>query len=89
MDNPQDNSASLADFIMWNQYFGAWHGPTSLLPAVFDRIERDYPNKMVIVSEFGTPGPFARDTRAADRLRSPDLREQMEMIGKRTGLPAR
>jgi beta-glucuronidase len=82
VDNPQDNSASLADFIMWNEYFGAWHGPTSLLPEVFERIKRNYPTKMVVVSEFGTPGVFARDTRGADRLRSQTYREQMEMFGK-------
>ena len=82
VDNPAENSASLADFIMWNEYFGAWHGPTSLLPGVFERIKRNYPTKMVVVSEFGTPGVFARNTRAADQLRSRIYREQMEMIGK-------
>ena len=82
VDNPQDNSASLADFIMWNQYFGAWHGPTALLPEVFERIKRNYPTKMVVISEFGTPGVFARDSRGADRLRSQIYREQMEMFGK-------
>lgn len=45
VDNPQENSARLADFIMWNEYFGAWHGPTSQLPAVFERIKRNYPNQ--------------------------------------------
>ena len=81
-DNPQDNASSMADFIMWNEYFGAWHGPTSLLPAIFEKIQRDYPNKMVIVSEFGTPGPFAPNTRLADKLRSGIFREQLEAIGK-------
>ena len=82
VDNPAENSASLADFIMWNEYFGAWHGPTSLLPGVFERIKRNYPTKMVIVSEFGTPGVFARDSEAADKLRSQIFREQMDLIGK-------
>jgi beta-glucuronidase len=82
VENPADNAASVADFIMWNQYFGAWHGPTSLLPAVFERIQRNYPNKMVVVSEFGTPGLFARDTRAADKLRARIFREQLDLIGK-------
>jgi beta-galactosidase/beta-glucuronidase len=82
VENPADNAASLADFIMWNEYFGAWHGPTSLLPAVFERIQRNYPNKMVVVSEFGTPGVFARDTKAADKLRARIFREQLDLIGK-------
>jgi len=82
VENPQENSASLADFIMWNEYFGAWHGPESLLPQVFERIQKNYPDKTVIVSEFGTPGVFATDTRAADRLRVRTFRHQMEAFGK-------
>ena len=82
VDNPQENSSSLADFIMWNEYFGAWHGPTSQLAAVFERIKRNYPTKMVVVSEFGTPGVFARNTQDADKLRSNIYTEQMELIGK-------
>jgi beta-glucuronidase len=82
VDNPQENSSSLADFIMWNEYFGAWHGPTSQLPAVFERIKRNYPTKMVVVSEFGTPGVFARNTKEADKLRSDIYTEQMDLIGK-------
>jgi beta-glucuronidase len=82
VENPADNAASLADFIMWNEYFGAWHGPTSLLPGVFERIKRNYPNKMVIISEFGTPGVFASDSQAADKLRARIFREQMEQIGQ-------
>ena len=36
----------------------------------------------MIVSEFGTPGVFATDTRAADRLRVRTFRHQMEEFGK-------
>jgi beta-galactosidase/beta-glucuronidase len=82
VDNPQDNSASLADFIMWNQYFGTWHGPESLLSAAVERIKKNYPDKMVIVSEFGAAGPHARDARASDRLRINIIRHQMEVFGK-------
>jgi beta-glucuronidase len=82
VENPQENSASLADFIMWNEYFGAWHGPETLLPQVFERIRKNYPDKAVIVSEFGTPGVFATDTRAADRLRVHTFRHQTGEFGK-------
>ncbi len=81
-DNPRDNSAGQADFIMWNEYFGAWHGPTSMLPAVFERIRKGYPGKMVIVSEFGTPGLFAPNSEEGDKLRARIYREQMAMFGK-------
>lgn len=37
---------------------------------------------MVVVSEFGTPGVFARDSKEADKLRSHIYTEQMELIGK-------
>jgi beta-glucuronidase len=82
VENPADNAASLADFIMWNEYFGAWHGPASLLPDIFERINRNYPTKMVVISEFGTPGIFAPDAKAADKLRSRIFREQLEIVGK-------
>ncbi len=80
--NPEENSASLADFIMMNEYFGAWHGPASLLPSVLDRVNRNYPDKMVMISEFGVPGVFAPDAKAADRLRSRVFREQLSELGK-------
>jgi beta-galactosidase/beta-glucuronidase len=82
VENPAENSASLADFIMWNEYFGAWHGPTSLLPGVFERIQRNYPDKVVIISEFGTPGVFAANSKAADKLRARTFREQLRQIGE-------
>ncbi len=86
VDDPKQNSAGLADFIMWNEYFGAWHGPTSMLPAVFERIKRNYPDKMVVVSEFGTPGVFASDATGSDKLRVKIIREQMEMFGQQDWL---
>ncbi len=86
VDDPKQNSASLADFIMWNEYFGAWHGPTSMLPAIFDRIKRNYPDKMVVVSEFGTPGVFASNSKGADELRVRIIQEQMNMFGKQDWL---
>ena len=82
VEDPSTNSASLADFIMWNQYFGTWHGPETLLPSVMERIKKNYPYKMVIVSEFGAAGPHARDAHASDRLRIQIIHNQMEAFGK-------
>lgn len=79
--DPAKNSASLADFIMWNQYFGSWHGPESLLPGVFEKIQSDYPGKTVIVSEFGLAAVFTPDTTSGDRLRSRIFRRQMAAFG--------
>ncbi len=80
--NPEENSASLADFIMMNEYFGAWHGPASLLPPTLERVHRNYPGKLVIISEFGTPGVFAPDSKAADKLRARTFREQLAEFGR-------
>ncbi len=72
-----------ADFVMMNEYYGAWHGAASNLPAALDRVDRNYPDKMVIISEFGTPGVFARDSKGADELRSKIISEQLREFGKR------
>jgi len=82
VENPAANAASLADFIMMNEYFGAWHGPGSLLPGVLERVNRNYPDKMVVISEFGTPGVFAPDSRSADKLRVRVIHDQLAELGK-------
>jgi beta-glucuronidase len=81
-ENPGENASSLADFIMMNEYFGAWHGPGDYLPQALARVKRNYPDKMVVISEFGTPGVFASDSKAADKLRVEIIRKQLEMFGK-------
>lgn len=81
--DPKTNASSLADFIMWNEYFGTWDGPASLLPSALDRIEKDYPNKMVIISEFGTPGIFATNEQTADQLRIQTIRKQEQLFAER------
>jgi beta-glucuronidase len=80
--NPKDNASSLADFVMWNEYFGTWDAPESLLPATIERLGKDYPDKMFIISEFGTPGIYATDPAAADRLRIQTMREQMKLFSQ-------
>jgi beta-galactosidase/beta-glucuronidase len=82
VDNPAEDAASMADFIMWNQYFGSWHGPEEDLPAAIAKINRNYPDKMVIISEFGFAGTFARDSKAGDKQRVRIFREQMAQFGK-------
>lgn len=77
-----ESAAQYADFIMMNQYFGTWHGPGEELPAVLDRVGKTFPDKMVIISEFGVPGVFAPDARGSDDLRVEILRSQLEEFGK-------
>lgn len=81
--DPATDASSLADFIMWNEYFGSWDGPESLLPAAFDKIEHDYPGKMVIVTEFGYAGIFATDQEAADKQRVAIISNRLAQYAKR------
>jgi hypothetical protein len=82
LNNPEGNAAWFADFIMWNEYFGTWHGPESELPAAMQKVKRDYPDKMVIISEMGVAGIFEPNSKAGDRLRSRIFSEQMRLIRK-------
>jgi len=79
--DPAVNAASIADFVMMNQYFGSWHGPAGGLVPALERVRREYPGKMVLISEFGFAGPFAPDNRSADRIRERIIREQMDVFG--------
>lgn len=79
----QSSAANDADFVMMNQYFGSWHGPASALPASLDKVDRLFPNKMVIISEFGLPGVFGKDAEDADRMRVKIIEEQMPELARR------
>jgi hypothetical protein len=79
----EDSAANDADFLMMNQYFGSWHGPESELSETLDRIGRMFPEKMMIISEFGLPGIFAKDPEDADRMRVRIIKEQMPQLARR------
>jgi hypothetical protein len=68
---------------MMNQYFGSWHGPASALPASLDQVDRLFPHKMVIVSEFGLPGIFGKDAEEADRMRVKIIEDQIPEMARR------
>ena len=78
-----DSAANDADFLMMNQYFGSWHGPESQLAESLDRIGRMFPGKMVIISEFGLAGIFAKNPEDADSMRIKIIREQMPELARR------
>jgi beta-glucuronidase len=50
---PQSDATSLSDFVMMNEYFGTWHGTKQDLGPALDRIHMAWPDKTVIISEFG------------------------------------
>ena len=51
--NPGLDATSFADFVMMNQYWGGWAGPKQGLPGALDAIHAIWPNKTIIISEFG------------------------------------
>jgi beta-glucuronidase len=78
-----ESAANDADFLMMNQYFGAWHGPREALGPALDKVDRLFPDKMVIISELGFPGIFAPNPIEADKMRVSILREQMPLLAQR------
>jgi hypothetical protein len=83
LNRAEDSAANDADFLMMNQYFGAWHGPREALGPALDKVDRLFPGKMVIISELGFPGIFAPNPTVADETRVSILREQMPELAKR------
>ena len=82
IEDPSQSAGQLADFLMVNQYLGAWHGPGNRLPAMLEKLGRNFPDKMVIISEYGTPGVFASDAIQSDKLRVQILQDQTALFGK-------
>lgn len=80
--DPAQSASQYADFLMWNQYFGTWHGPADLLPSQIAHIHEMFPDKMIIVSEFGVAGIFAPNPRQADEMRSRTIRAQLAEFAK-------
>ena len=68
---------------MMNQYFGSWHGPASALVTSLDKVDRLFPTKMVIISEMGFAGIFAKNPAEADRARVQIMREQFPELARR------
>ena len=83
LNRAEDSAANDADFLMMNQYFGSWHGPESALVASLDKVDRMFPHKMVIISEFGLLGSFAKDEEEADRKRIKIIQEQVPELARR------
>ena len=76
------NANQHTDFIMMNQYFGSWAGPAEGLAPALERVGRMFPDKMVVISEFGLAGLFAPDTQQADRMRVEIMESQLAEFAK-------
>ena len=80
--DPKKEAANDADFIMMNQYYGAWNGPEDGLVKMLEHAGSSFPDKMFIISEFGTPGIFRANTVEADKLRVDILHHQLDLFAK-------
>ena len=80
--DPKKEAANDADFIMMNQYYGAWNGPEEGLVKMLEHAGGSFPDKMFIISEFGTPGIFGSNTVEADKLRVHILDHQLDLFAK-------
>lgn len=78
----EDSASAFVDFIMWNQYFGTWAGPAALLPETVERVGRMFPDKMIVISEYGAAGIFARDKVRGDELRRRIMRDQTALFSR-------
>jgi hypothetical protein len=83
LERAEQSAANDADFLMMNQYFGTWHGPASALVPALDKVNRLFPDKMVIISEFGYPGPFAKTPLEADQARVRTIQQQLPLLAER------
>ena len=51
--NPENDATALSDFVLMNQYWGGWGGTKQGLSASLDAIHKTWPDKSLIISEFG------------------------------------
>jgi len=50
---PWFDATAVSDFVLMNQYFGTWVGPKQGLSPALDLIHETWPEKTVIISEYG------------------------------------
>jgi hypothetical protein len=50
---PKLDATRFSDFVLMNQYLGTWGGPKWALGPILDHVHAAFPDKPVIVSEFG------------------------------------
>ena len=50
---PWADATALADIVMFNAYFGTWSGPKAGLGPALDAIHAAWPDKPIIISEYG------------------------------------
>jgi hypothetical protein len=52
-DRPWADATALADIVLMNAYYGTWSGPKKRLGPALDTVHMTWPDKPVIISEYG------------------------------------
>ena len=55
------DATAFTDFVFMNEYAGSWHGTKSDLPRALEQIHELWPEKVVIISEFGLEAGWTTD----------------------------
>jgi beta-galactosidase/beta-glucuronidase len=59
---PEADATAWADFVLMNEYFGTWDGPKDRLAPALDAVHATWPDKAVIISEYGFEPHWERIT---------------------------
>jgi beta-galactosidase len=86
--NPEKDVAGLMDYVMWNEYYETWYGGTAAdVARNLDEIHRAFPDKAIVISEYGYCACTAErpegDARRIEVLRAHDqvFREREYVAG--------
>jgi beta-glucuronidase len=85
--NPGSDITQMMDFIEWNEYYESWYGGTPEdLKRNLDEIHRAFPDKPIVISEYGycacTPDRPEGDSRRIEVLREHTrVCQQTEYVG--------
>jgi beta-glucuronidase len=78
---PWADATALTDVVMMNAYFGTWDGPKAKLGPALDAIHATWPDKPVIISEYGFASHW-------ERLHAPARAEQSQYYAIPSEVPS-
>jgi beta-galactosidase len=73
------DAGSVGDVLMFNEYYSTWYNQRiDSVPNALNKIHADYPNKALVISEFGMCEPVFK---GGDPRRIIEMREQFKLYG--------
>jgi beta-galactosidase len=75
------DASAIGNVLMFNEYFSTWYNQIiDSIPSALDRIHADYPNKALVISEFGICEPVFK---GGDQRRKKEMKEQFRIYGEK------